>query len=55
MERLIRLIMDANPTVSAFVAIPKGPDGRLDRSSLETAVKYGFRIVRWYLEEEAAT
>jgi hypothetical protein len=30
----------------------KGPDGRLDRGRLETAVRYGFRIVRWNLEVE---
>jgi hypothetical protein len=33
------------------VAIPKGPDGRLDRARLETAVKHGFRVVRWHLDE----
>jgi len=53
-ERLIGVMTAANPTVSAFVAIPKGPDGRLDRSRLETAINYGFRIVRWRLGEEAA-
>jgi hypothetical protein len=42
----------ANPGVSAFVGIHKGPDGRLDRGRLETAVSYGFRIVRWHLEKE---
>ena len=45
-ERLIGVMSVENPTVGAFVAIPKGPDGRLDRSRLEAAVKYGFRIVR---------
>jgi hypothetical protein len=44
----------ANSSVNAFVGIPKGPDGRLDRGRLETAVSYGFRIVRWQLEGEAA-
>ncbi len=52
-ERLIAVMTAPNPTVSAFVGIPKGPDGRLDRGRLETAVRYGFRIVRWHLEEEA--
>ena len=41
----------ANPTVGAFVGIPKGPDGRLHRDRLETALKYGFMIVRWHLAE----
>jgi len=42
------------PGGGTFVGIPKQPDGRLDRSRLETAVKYGFMIVRWYLDEETA-
>lgn len=50
--RLIGVMTAANPTVSAFVGIPKGPGGRLDRGRLETAVKYGFMIVRWHLEKE---
>lgn len=51
-ERLIGVMSAENATVGAFVAIPKGPDSRLDRSRLETAVKYGFRIVRWHLLKE---
>lgn len=54
-ERLLAVMTAANPGVSAFVGIPKGPDGRLDRGRLEAAVSYGFRIVRWHLGEEAAT
>src|SRR6266545_4191267 len=53
-ERLLAVMAAANPSVNAFVGIPKGPDGRLDRGRLETAVRYGFRIVRWQLEEQAA-
>jgi len=53
-ERLLAVMAAANSSVNAFVGIPKGPDGRLDRGRLETAVSYGFRIVRWHLEEEAA-
>ncbi len=52
-ERLLAVMAAANSSVNAFVGIPKGPDGRLDRGRLETAVSYGFRIVRWQLEEEA--
>jgi len=51
-ERLLVVMTAVNPGVSAFVGIPKGPDGRLDRGRLETAVKYGFLIVRWHLEKE---
>jgi len=53
-ERLIAVMTAANPTVSAFIGIPKGPDGRLDRDRLETAINYGFRIVRWHLGEQRA-
>jgi hypothetical protein len=51
--RLLEVMMAANPGVRAFVGIPNGPDGRLDRERLETAVRYGFRIVRWRLGEGA--
>jgi hypothetical protein len=54
-ERLLVVMTAANPAVSAFVGIPKGTDGRLDRERLETAVRFGFRIVRWHLGEGAAT
>lgn len=50
-ERLLGVMTAANPGVRAFVGIPKGPDGRLDRDRLELAVRYGFRIVRWHLGE----
>jgi hypothetical protein len=53
-ERLLAVMAAANSSVNAFVGIPKGPDGRLDRDRLETAVRYGFRIVRWHLEEQGA-
>ncbi len=52
-ERLLAVMTAANPTVNAFVGIPQGSDGRLDRGRLEAAVRYGFRIVRWHLEEKA--
>jgi hypothetical protein len=50
-ERLLAVMAAANPSVNAFVGIPKGADGKLDRSRLEMAVRYGFRIVRWHLTE----
>src|SRR5574341_400623 len=52
-ERLLKVMATANPSVNAFVGIPKGIDGRLDRGRLETAINYGFRIVRWHLGEAA--
>jgi hypothetical protein len=53
-ERLLNVMMAANPRVSTFVGIPTGIDGRLDRGGLETAVRYGFRIVRWHLDQPQA-
>ena len=53
-ERLLGVMTAANPRVNAFIGIPKGIDGRLDRGRLETAVKYGFRIVRWHLDQPQA-
>src|SRR5262249_53433601 len=50
-ERLLAIMSATNPRVRAFVGIPHGPEGRLDRTRLETAVRYGFRIVRWHLDE----
>jgi hypothetical protein len=50
-ERLLGVIAAANPMAGRFVAIPKGPDGTLDRASLDAAVRYGFRIIRWHLDE----
>jgi len=54
-EQLLVVMTAANPAVSAFIGVPKRPDGRLDHDRLEIAVRYGFRIVRWHLEGEAVT
>jgi deazaflavin-dependent oxidoreductase (nitroreductase family) len=48
-ERLLRLMMAVNPRVTAFVPVA-GADGQIDRSKVETAVGYGFQIVRWHLD-----
>jgi hypothetical protein len=47
-ERLLQYMMKANPRVVRFVPV-MGPDGQIDRARLETAVRYGFRIIRWHL------
>jgi hypothetical protein len=52
-EKLLAVMTAAKPAVGAFVGVPNGPDGRLERERLETAVRYGFRIVRWHLVEPA--
>ena len=49
-DRLLSVILAANPSANAFVRIPKGLDGRLDRGHLQMAVQHGFRIVRWHLD-----
>jgi hypothetical protein len=49
-ERVLETMIKANPRVALFVGVPKGPDGRLNRARLETAVRHGFRIVRWHLD-----
>ncbi len=52
-EQLLAVMSAANPTVTAFVGVSEGPDGRLDRGKIEEAVNHGFRIVRWQIEEPA--
>jgi hypothetical protein len=44
-------MIEANPMAGRLVRVPKGPDGRLDRGKLEAALRYGFRIIRWHLDE----
>jgi hypothetical protein len=34
-ERLLAVVTAANPGLRAFAGIPKGPDGRLDRTQLQ--------------------
>jgi hypothetical protein len=47
-ERLLGVMSAANPMAARFVAVPKGPDGRLDHGRLDAAVRHGFRIIRWH-------
>jgi hypothetical protein len=49
--RLLRLMMTGNPRVTSFVPFID-PDGHIDRSKLETALSYGFAIIRWRVDEE---
>jgi hypothetical protein len=50
-DRLLATMTEANPMVSRFVGIPRGSDGGLERERLQAAVRYGFRIVRWHVDE----
>jgi hypothetical protein len=50
-DRLLSVILKSNPSAGSFVRIPKNPDGRLNRTGLQSAVDYGSRIVRWHLDD----
>jgi hypothetical protein len=52
-ERLLCKMMTVNPRVTAFVPV-RGPDGQIDRSKVEAAVGYGFRLLRWHLDRPPA-
>jgi len=47
-RRLLQTMAAGNPAAARFVGIQRGPDGSFDRSGVERAVRYGFRIVRWH-------
>lgn len=49
-ERLLEVIAAGNPRAMRFLPIPRRADGRLDPAVLETALRHGFRIVRWHLD-----
>ena len=48
-ERLLHRMVAANPRLASFVPFIGG-DRRIDRGRPETAVRYGFAVVRWYLD-----
>jgi deazaflavin-dependent oxidoreductase (nitroreductase family) len=50
-DRLLRLMRDCNPRLVSFVPFLER-DAPIDRTKLETALGYGFCIVRWHLELE---
>ena len=50
-ERLLGVMTARSPMAARFVAIPRGPDGKLDRAKLDAAIQHGFRIVRWHPAE----
>lgn len=49
-DRLLRRMISLNRRVASFVPL-KGADGRIDRSKLEAAVHYGFKIIRWRFDQ----
>jgi hypothetical protein len=52
--RLLGVMEAANPAAGRFIPLPKGPDGKPEPQPLAQAIKYGFCIVRWHLDETAA-
>jgi hypothetical protein len=50
---LLDVLAAGNPMASRFIALPKDPDGRPDPQRLALAIKNGFCIVRWHLEQRA--
>ena len=50
-DHLLAVILKSNPSAGSFVRISKNLDRTLDRTGLQTASDYGFRIVRWYLDQ----
>lgn len=46
--KLLVTMAAGNPAAARFTGIRRGPDGSFDRSGVERAVRYGFRIVRWH-------
>jgi hypothetical protein len=50
-DQLLTRMTETNPAVARFVPIPRQPNGHLDPDRLQTAIRYGFRIVRWHLDQ----
>lgn len=49
-ERLLHTITAANPRAASFIPVI-GRDGQIDRGKLQTAVDYGFAIIRWHIDQ----
>jgi len=50
-ERLLGVIAAENPRAARFIPIPRHSDGCLDPDTLGAALRHGFGIVRWRLEQ----
>ena len=50
-DHLLRLMRERNPRLVSFVPFLER-DAPIDRAKLETALGYGFCIVRWHIEEQ---
>jgi deazaflavin-dependent oxidoreductase (nitroreductase family) len=50
-ERLLGVIAAKNPRAARFVPIPRRADARLEPEALDAALRHGFCIVRWHLDQ----
>jgi hypothetical protein len=48
-EQLVGLMVQSNRRLASFVPFVE-PDGSIDRETLQTALGYGFCVVRWHLQ-----
>jgi deazaflavin-dependent oxidoreductase (nitroreductase family) len=48
-DRLLRRMYERSSSVARFIPF-MGPDGTIDRTKLETALRFGFRVVRWRVD-----
>jgi hypothetical protein len=46
-EGLVRKMIAVNPRAAGFMPFV-GPGGEIDRARVETALEYGFAIIRWF-------
>ena len=46
-EGLVRKMIAVNPRAAGFMPFV-GPGGEIDRARVETALEYGFAIIRWH-------
>ncbi|HEX6302460.1 MAG TPA: hypothetical protein VF148_18575 [Acidimicrobiia bacterium] len=49
--RPLAVMVAVNPGIKAFTGSSSRPDGQIDRARLEQAVRFGFRVVRWHLND----
>ena len=46
-EGLVRKMIAVNPRAAGFMPFV-GPGGEIDRARVETALEFGFAIIRWH-------
>ena len=50
-DRLFGVIARGNPQAARFVPIPRDAQGHFAAEPLAAAIRHGFRIVRWHLDD----